>query len=138
MIWNIRITCNNESVVLVGNLLSFVVLNKARLENISFFFSSHVFKMLFIFFLLSPNIRITILQQSHNNSVAVMLHHSEYAYAFIFLLLFFLIYNHLHEGAHLSLKSLHCCLFLLYSCFKGSQSPRRSSIHPPNTNELSF
>lgn len=85
--------------------------------------------------LLLPNTRITILQQSHNNLVAVMLRHSEYAYAFVFFLLFFLIYKHLPEGAHLSLKSLHRCSFLLCCCGKGGQSSGQSSIHPPTQHE---
>lgn len=118
-----------QECVLVGNqLLGCFGPNKARKTPL---FLPPVFLKCYSFFFLLPNTRITTLEQSHNNWVAVMLRHSQYAYALVFVLLFFLSYKRLHEGAHLSLKCCCCCSFLLYHCFKGSWSP---STHPTYTN----
>lgn len=99
----------------------------------SFFF---FFLPCFNFVFLLPNSRITVLLQAHNSWVVVMLCHSEYAYDFIFLLLFFpnlWAFTCRYQSVwNPSVVACFCCT----TVSKAVSLPRWDFIHPPNTNKL--
>lgn len=89
----------------------------------------------FKFFYLLPNTIVTLLQQAHNSCVAVMLCHSEYACAFIFLSLFFLILS-IYMQIPICLKSPIVTCFCCTTLSKAVSQDETSSTHPPDTRKL--